>query len=448
MNKPPTQRAVLLPLYFDPGRNEGFDIQLDHLRTLFGDQAEFLEPIALGSNISAQADAVIFPQLLGEAYRQLKAFKALNIPILVVTSEFGTLSMWDWEVRTYLESEGVGPVIAPYDVADTRTAIKALQVKRQLRSTKFLIYQDNPGEGQQAPIFKRFYWWEDECTARMVEKFGVTIEKRSYRELGARAKAIPDSEADALWEHWKLPTAGVTPQQLHAALKLYIATKADLDEDPSIRGVGINCLNESHFSDSTPCLAWNMLYQEHGFIWGCEADIMSMLTKFVLNKSLEIPVMMTNLYPFLLGNAALKHERIAAFPEVESEPENYILVAHCGYMGVIPQDMAKEGSWTLRKKVLGIVDEQATAIDANLPEGPITLTKLHPNMARLTVIEGELKGYAQYPGSDCLNGGVIKVPDGHGMMERLSSHHYLLSLGHRLRQTQLISKVFGLEVCD
>ena len=342
----------------------------------------------------------------------------------------------------------MGPVIAPYDVDDTRTAITALQVKRQLRSTKFLVYQDNPGEGQQAPIFKRFYWWEDECTKRMVEKFGVTIEKRSYRELGARAKAIPDTEADALWEHWQLPTVGVTPQQLHAALKLYIATKADLDQDPSIRGVGINCLNESHFSDSTPCLAWNMLYQEHGFIWGCEADIMSMLTKFVLNKSLEIPVMMTNLYPFLLGNAALKHERIAAFPEVESEPENYILVAHCGYMGVIPQDMAKEGTWTLRKKVLGIVDEQATAIDANLPKGPITLTKLHPNMEKLTVIEGELKGYAQYPGSDCLNGGVIKVPDGHTLMERLSSHHYLVSLGHRLRQTQLVSKVFGLEVCE
>lgn len=448
MNKPACEPAVLLPLYFEPGRDEGFDVQLGHLKTLFGDQANFLESAPLGSPVPSSADAVIFPQLLGEAYRQLEAFQALKVPILVVTSEFGTLSMWDWEIRTYLESEGVGPIMAPYDVADTRTAITALQVKRQLRSTKFLVYQDNPGEGQQASIFKRFYWWEDECTARMVNKFGVTIEKRSYRELGARAKAIPDAEADALWEHWQLPTPGVTPRQLRAAIKLYLATKADLDRDPSIRGVGINCLNESHFSDTTPCLAWNMLYQEHGFIWGCEADTMSMLTKFVLNKSLGIPVMMTNLYPFLLGNAALKHERIAAFPEVESEPENYILVAHCGYMGVIPQDMAKEGTWTLRKKVLGIVDEHATAIDADLPEGPITLTKLHPNMAKLTVIEGELKGYAQYPGSDCLNGGVIKVPDGHHMMKTLSSHHYLLSLGHRRRETELICQVFGLEMAD
>jgi hypothetical protein len=34
---------------------------------------------------------------------------------------------------------------------------------------------------------------------------------------------------------------------------------------------------------------------------------------------------MTNLYPFLLGNAALRHERITRFPQVEGDPDNYIL---------------------------------------------------------------------------------------------------------------------------
>ena len=85
-------------------------------------------------------------------------------------------------------------------------------------------------------------------------------------------------------------------------------------------------------------------------IWGCEADTMSMITKYILHKSLEAPIMMTNLYPFLLGNAALKHERIKSFPDVASEPENHVLVAHCGYMGVIPHsfchrvDTAQEGA--------------------------------------------------------------------------------------------------------
>ncbi|MCL4249827.1 MAG: hypothetical protein KJ065_16900, partial [Anaerolineae bacterium] len=53
------------------------------------------------------------------------------------------------------------------------------------------------------PIFKRFYWWEDECSQRMLDKFGVTIERRSFREMGAAAKALPDSAAEAVWEAWK-----------------------------------------------------------------------------------------------------------------------------------------------------------------------------------------------------------------------------------------------------
>ena len=94
-------------------------------------------------------------------------------------------------------------------------------------------------------------------------------------------------------------------------------------------------------------------------IWGCEADTLSMLTKYILHKSLGAPIMMTNLYPFLLGNAALKHERIESFPDVESEPENHMLVAHCGYMGVIPTqfrhrvDAAQEGAGHRRRERVG-----------------------------------------------------------------------------------------------
>ena len=57
---------------------------------------------------------------------------------------------------------------------------------------------------------------------------------------------------------------------------------------------------------------------------------------------------------------------------------NSILVAHCGYLGVVPQSFSTE--WNLKPKVLAIVNDNATAIDARLPEGPITLSKLHPKL--------------------------------------------------------------------
>lgn len=433
--------ARLVPVYFDPGRDQDFDKQLDNLKALLADCAEILPPVALGRPLP-EADAVVFPQLLGEAYRRVEDFQAIALPILIVTSEFGTLSMWDWEILCYLKSQGVA-TIAPYNLAQTKAACRALRIKRELRDTKFLVYQDNPGEGAQAPIFKRFYWWEDECTQRIRERFGVQIVRKSFRELGARAKQIPDQAAEEVRRTRPLPCEGVSSRALLSAMKLYLAVKQDLEEDPAIRAVGINCLNESHFSDTTPCLAWDLLFEEGRFLWGCEADTLSMLTKYLFYHATGAPIMMTNLYPFLMGQAALKHEHIPDFPEVE-DPEDHILVAHCGYMGVIPRPFATD--WTLRRKVLAIVDDNATAIDARLPAGKITLAKLHPTMREMTVAEGVLTGYVQYPGSDCRNGGVIKVRDGRKLMGALASHHYLLMTGHQRADLELVANVFGLEV--
>ncbi len=435
-------KARLAPVYL-PGRDEDFDIQVNRLTVLLADVAELLPPVAIGDPLP-DADAVVFPQMLGSAYRQLEAIKAIRLPLLIATSEFGTMSMWDWEICSYLRTEGV-ETIAPYNLQQTKKICRALAVKDELKQTKFVVFQDNPGEGFQASIFKRFYWWEDECNQRMLDKFGITIERRSFREMGAEAKALPDAQAAAVWDEWrsKLNIAEMPQQSLYSALKVYLVLKRALEQDASIKGMGINCLNESHFSDTTPCLAWNMLYEEQGLIWGCEADTVTMLTKYILHKSLDVPIMMTNMYPFLMGQAALKHERIPDFPDLP-DAEDHILAAHCGYLGVLPQSFATE--WALRRKVLGIVDENATAIDARLPEGPMTLAKLQPNFATLSVLEGELEGYAQYPGSDCLNGAVLKIKDGHRLMRTLSSHHYLLMTGHNLADIHMITNIFNLNV--
>jgi len=372
----------------------------------------------------------------------MEAFGAIDLPILVGTSEFGTVAMWDWEISSYLREAGF-TVITPYNLEMTRQVCRALGVKRELHGAKFLVYQDNPGEGFQPSIFKRFYWWEDECTQRMLAKFGVQVVKKSFRTMGTAARAIPDEQALEIWRNWQWNTAGISEHQVASAVKIYMTVKQELDSDPSIRGVGINCLNESHFSDTTPCLAWCMLYEERGNIWGCEGDTLSILTKSLLHKSLGMPIMMTNLYPFLMGYAALKHERIPYFPEV-AEPENHILAAHCGYLGVVPPSFATE--WTLRPKVLAIVDDNAPALDARMPEGPMTLAKLHSSMNKITVVEGDVAFYAQYANSDCLNGAVLRVPDGRKLVSTLSSHHYMLMTGHRRAEIETVGQLFGIAV--
>jgi hypothetical protein len=437
-------KAGLVPVSFD-GAGPVFDAQVAALRVLLAEEAEILEPVTLGGPLP-EADAVVFPELTGDAYHRVADIAAIPLPILVLTSEFGTMAMWDWELISYLRAEGV-ETLAPYSLAAARTACRALAAKRELAGGRFLVFQDQPGEaGFQPAIFKRFYWWEEECAERIRDRFGLTIEKRSFAELGRRARTVTDDEALHEWGRIRetTPIPGVSERAALAAVRFYVAIRDELDEsDGSMLGSGINCLNESACAIGTPCLAWSLLFAERDLIWGCEGDTVSMLTAFILERSLRVPILMTNLYPFLMGEAATAHERIPAFPEVD-DPDDHLLAAHCGYFGLLPHAFTDD--WRLRPKVLAIVDEDSTAIDAGLPLGDLTLSKLDPRFERLVVAEGELERYAGYAGSDCLNGAVIRVPDGHRLMQRLPSHHSLLTVGHDRAGFALLARIFGLEL--
>jgi len=434
-------KAKLQPVYFKSGMDTEYSEQLKRLRLLLTDVAEIIDPVPVGSKMP-DADAVLFPQLIGDAYRQIDEIKGITCPILIITSEFGTVKMWDWEIARFFKTEGC-TVFTPYNIELTRKICRTFALKREMKHTNFVVYQDNPGKGFQADIFKRFFWWEDICTDRIKEKFGVSILKKSYKEFADRAKKIADKDALTEWKKWNFPAKDVSEKMLSSAVKIYLQLKKELALLENVGAMGMNCLNESHFSDTTPCLAWAMLYENTGTIWGCEADTMSMLTKYLVNKALNLPVMMSNVYPFLVGQAALKHEKIADFPEVLA-PENHLLVVHCGYFGVLPKSFAEE--WVLRPKVLAIVDKNSIAIDARLPVGEITLTKLDPTLNRIFIAEGLLEDYAQFPGSDCRNGAVIRVKNGYKLMDTLYSHHAIFIPGHHAVELELLAKVMGLTV--
>ena len=438
-------KAKLVPIYFKNPDVPDFANQLRKLHELLADEAEMLEPVLLGASLP-EADAVIFPEMLGAAFREVEKIQKLPQPILVVTSEFGTVSMWDWEINSFLTAKGM-KVIGPTSLEKTKQVCRALALRRQLKHSKLLVYQDNPaGLGSlQYEIFKRFYWWEPECITALEEKFGVSVVQKSCKKLGEEAKAISDESAQNFWEQRKAqtPVGNLTNRAILSAVKLYMAVKRELDQDPDIIAAGMNCLNESMFSDTTPCLAWNLLFEDQRMVWGCEGDLVSMLTEVLIGKTIEVPFMMTNLYPFQMGNAALKHEHIPNFPDVEGAPENYILAAHCGYLGVVPQSFSTE--WKLKEKVLVIVGDNASAIDARLPEGDVTLVKLMPPFDRWSVVEGDLPKYAQFEHSHCLNGAVIRIPNGKRLVDDLVSHHYIITTGHNLNEVEMVSKVFDLE---
>ncbi len=438
----------LLPVYF-PEFNEReweeYGQQVKNMKTLYEAEACILPAVSIEDLEGKSFDMAVFFKLTGSAFRYQDVLKRMDRPVLVLTSEFGTVEMWDWEIVAWMREKTGLCVFAPYSVEMAKVILRAAGSKKELRKTRFLMLQDDPGEGMQAYIFKRFYWWEKDCVQAIEGAFGVTVLYRSWKEVNERARGISDARAAALWKEREEAAEGVKMPAILNAVKLYMALKETVDEVGEIGGIGSNCLNESFHSDTTPCLAWNWMFQYDGILWACEADLVSVISQYIFWKSLRRGLMMTNIYPFLMGMAALRHEKISAFPDI-ADPQNHALGVHCGYFGFVPRCFCE--SWVLRPAVLEIVNGNSLAVDCRMHPGPITMAKLHSDMKTLTVIEAEIEDYVQYPGSDCRNGALIRYTNrnGHRVMEELSSHHAVLIQGNVTPWLSEVAKVYGFSV--
>ena len=64
-------------------------------------------------------------------------FARLRLPILVVTTEFATVAIWDWEIRDFLRRRGV-ETVAPTSLQEFEDICRALGAKEALRTATML----------------------------------------------------------------------------------------------------------------------------------------------------------------------------------------------------------------------------------------------------------------------------------------------------------------------
>lgn len=171
--------------------------------------------------------------------------------------------------------------------------------------------------------------------------FGAKLIYKSWKAVNQRAAQIDAQKALDEFASWDIPCEGITEENKLNVARLYLAICEVIDELGGVDGIGANCLNESMYSNTTPCLIWNMLFEKYGIIWCCEGDTLTLISTYVLYQSLRQPIMMTNIYPFLVGKAAIHHEKIDDFPPVP-DPENYALGVHCGYAGFAPRSFCSK----------------------------------------------------------------------------------------------------------
>ena len=434
-------RAKVVPIRFKEinARELGeYKQQLEILNAIYGDVAEFMNTVVAGDPIP-ECDAIVFPQLIGAAYHYKDVLRQYDKPMIVITSQFGTVDMWDWELIAYMRSAGFN-VFSPYNIELGKVIFRAIAAKEHMKGAKFLMFQDDPGEGMQAYIFKRFYWWEKECSEQIKKFFGAKLIYKSWKAVNQRAAEIDAQKALDEFASWDIPCEGITEENKLNVARLYLAICEVIDELGGVDGIGANCLNESMYSNTTPCLIWNMLFEKYGIIWCCEGDTLTLISTYVLYQSLRQPIMMTNIYPFLVGKAAIHHEKIDDFPPVP-DPENYALGVHCGYAGFAPRSFCSK--WKMVPKVLAIVDEKAYMIDCELPTGDMVLAKINPSFDRITVIPGQIEKYVQVPGTDARNASLLHYSKGEKVMEELPSHHQMIITGRQQAAISQIARVFG-----
>ena len=185
-------KARLVPLYLDPGRDADFDKQLAALHSLLAEKRSFCEPVALGAPVPA-AEAVVFPQVLGEAYRQVAAFQVdrLADPAdhLRIRHAFDVglgnrrISAFagrrDDRTLSVCSKPGMSAVRWASRRELRRDEVSGLSGRSRRRISSRVSSNDSTGGKTSA-------------RERLADKFGVTIVKKSFRELGAAAKAIPD----------------------------------------------------------------------------------------------------------------------------------------------------------------------------------------------------------------------------------------------------------------
>ena len=276
----------LLPVHLEARPKRPFHVQLEHLQQRLGDLVEWLAPAPIDAPLPPDASAVVVPDLSGVAYRKLDAFRAIDKPILVITSEFATVSMWDWEIRDFLRRRGVATV-APTSLQESEDICRALGVKETLAGARCSPTRTTSGRACSPTSSSASSGGRRSASGPCTS---ASASRSSTAATGSSPRVRPPSRKRASPRRPRIedrvPMLGLSPSAKADALRLYSALEDDLDASGRVIAAGINCLNESASSTTTPCLAWNLLFEDRGLLWGCEADLVSMLTEFIVNKCL------------------------------------------------------------------------------------------------------------------------------------------------------------------
>lgn len=351
---------------------------------------------------------------------------------------------WRWSARDMLRSLGVDARLVR-SVREGKALLCALAMRRFLKGSSLVVFGD-----------QNFPWNAHAASGGITAGLGMRVAVRPLSDIRGRAARVPDAEIDALWaaRRGRYAVDGVKPGELGIALRTAAAIRAVLREEKAL-GFGVNCYGDliPNGGRDVPCLAQALL-REEGYAATCDGDFCALASMVLVSFFLDIPCMMSNMYPVSYVGALRDHFGDPLSPDPGRHPRetwgNLARLAHCGYVGVVPAEMSPEGraalpDWGGTYEIKR--DGRGCGIDAGMAAGErMTAVELKFDGKTLLLAGGSVLETTRHPGMDhCRSSVLLSFDDLPGFVEQISREHTVIAYGDRREDLAVLAGVLGLD---
>lgn len=401
---------------------------------------------SLGPDIDAILPVSIpaYPTEIWNSHPQPLAERGLPFVFWSI-QQYDEPDFWRWSARDFLSTLGV-PVHLVRNTAHGLDLLRSLAMKRFLADSRLVVF------GEQ-----NFPWNAPAAGHFVTRSLGTQIIVRPLEDIRSRYAAYSDADVDSLWvaRRGRYIEKAVRPAELRQALRTYLAIREILEEERAL-GFGVNCFGDliTKGGRDVPCLAQTLL-REDGYIASCDGDYLAMMSMVLTSLFLDLPCMMSNMYPVRYIGALRDHfGGDPLSPNATKYPKktwkNLARLAHCGFVGVISPEMDPRGrvalndwggTWEIKRDGCGC------GIDGALRAGQtMTAVELKFDGQTLLVARGKVLETTRHKNMPhCESTALLQFDDLESFVEDISREHTVIVYGDHVESLKTLAGVLNIK---
>jgi hypothetical protein len=290
----------------------------------------------------------------------------------------------------------------------------------------------------------------------MTEQLGTRLVVKQISDIRRRYERFTGDEVRTYWQsrQARYVKETVREEEFEQSIRTCLAIRSILLEERAL-GFGVNCYGDLLIKGGRdiPCLAQSLL-REEGYIASCDGDFCTMMGMALVSMFLDVPCLMSNLYPVSYVGALQEHFRSSLAPSETIYPRktwgNLARIGHCGFVGIVSPEMTPSGK-VLLKDFGGTYeikrDGRGCGLDGDLcSETRITIVELGLDGKTLTVTGGKLLETSRHKGLPHVEStALLEFDDLGDFLDHISREHVVVCYGDHRNELVLLADILGLE---